>query len=275
MSDCCNKLYLKNGKLEEFVKNPLPETFELTIYEVVRVVDGCVLFLDDHLERFKNSLKLSNIPVPSYFDAIERQLAYYISEIKLTIGNLKFCLVKENDSFQFLIYQIQHSYPTPEQYRTGVEVISHQVVRANPNVKVVHSDIKQIVGELFASNPGIYEIALLDDGNRITEGSKSNLFFVKGNRIYTAHAEKVLCGITRKYVIECAREIGIQCIETDIEYAELNFYEAAFISGTSPKVLPIRKIDQVQFDPLHPTIQKIANQYDALIANYIKSKTRQ
>ena len=48
------------------------------------------------------------------------------------------------------------------------------------------------------SDNKLYEVLLVDRNGRITEGSRSNVFFVKGNKFYTGPSAMVLVGITRK-----------------------------------------------------------------------------
>ncbi len=81
----------------------------------------------------------------------------------------------------------------------------------------------------------------------------------------------VLPGITRLKVIEIANDLNIDCIEENINYKSLQSYDGAFITGTSPKVLPVCKIDEITFDPEYPTISLIMQGYEEMVIRDIES----
>ncbi len=74
-----------------------------------------------------------------------------------------------------------------------------KIVRNNPNIKQYNHVYQQQVRE-FILKTNIYEALLRDDMNCITEGSKSNVFFIRKECVMTAPGEKVLKGITREKV---------------------------------------------------------------------------
>ncbi|NQU34922.1 MAG: aminotransferase class IV [Bacteroidetes bacterium] len=110
---------------------------------------------------------------------------------------------------------------------------------------------------------------LVDENGFVTEGSKSNIFFLKENTLITPKTEQVLPGITRMKVIQIARRMGIKLLEEKISNKSLKLYESAFISGTSPKILPIRNIDEIQFNTKNDTIKKVMDEYELMVSNDI------
>jgi len=88
---------------------------------------------------------------------------------------------------------------------------------------------------------------LVDRNGNLTEGSKSNIFMIKGNEVYTAPLENVLPGVTRGVIIEILKDLHVDFQEKSINESEIKELDALFISGTSPKVLPINKVDNIEF----------------------------
>lgn len=84
---------------------------------------------------------------------------------------------------------------------------------------------------------------LVDDGGNLTEGSGYNVFAVRGGRIVTPGARGVLGGISRRYTIDLARELGIEVAEIDLQAFHLNTADEAFFTGTSPCILPVTRAD--------------------------------
>jgi len=117
----------------------------------------------------------------------------------------------------------------------------------------------------------VYELLLTSDG-KVTEGSRSNIFFIKGQTIFTAPGDSVLKGITRKKIFGVCKKIRFEVIEKVISINELSDYEAAFLSGTSPKVLPIKQIQGLsEYDTQNETLNKVREAYDELIDSYQKT----
>jgi len=90
----------------------------------------------------------------------------------------------------------------------------------------------------------------------ISEGSKSNVFFVLDESIITSPDSQVLLGVTRSKVIEVCKNNGIDVIKRNIYFNELKDFEGAFITGTSNDVLPIKTIDDIVYNSSHNEIVK-------------------
>ena len=86
----------------------------------------------------------------------------------------------------------------------------------------------------------------------------------------TPPKKNVLAGVTRQKVILLCKENNIECIEQEIRVSQLSNFEAAFFSGTSPKVLPVKSIDQINFDPGNELLKRLIKLYDEEIKRYIK-----
>jgi len=118
----------------------------------------------------------------------------------------------------------------------------------------------------------LYEVLLINQEACITEGSKSNFFLVKDNSLYTAPDEAVLKGITRKYVLKIARSAGIEIHFVNLPEASIAEYNAAFICGTSPMILPVRMINDIPFDNQNNTIRELKELYRKEIEGYIRER---
>ena len=99
----------------------------------------------------------------------------------------------------------------------------------------------------------------------ITEGSRSNVFFVKNGEVYTSPTDTVLPGVTRTVIIRILEDAGIPLHYSAIKQEELSGFDAAFISGTSPKVLPVANIGDIAYDVDNPVLRSLMARYDILI----------
>lgn len=104
-----------------------------------------------------------------------------------------------------------------------------------------------IIASLEARKSGYDEAIFLDDDGNIAEGPGENIFFVKGNTLYTPRIGKILPGITRASVIALAPRVGCKVVETVIRPRDLRKYSEAFFVGTAAEVNAIGKINRVVF----------------------------
>jgi branched-chain amino acid aminotransferase len=162
-------------------------------------------------------------------------------------------------------YFIPHAYPTPAMYKDGVEADLFMAVRTDPNIKRMLPEMRQRISE-FVRAENLYDALLVDEEDNLTEGSKTNVFFVQGENIITAPGHQVLKGITRQKVIQLCNQLNYIVIERPIPIIHLQLYHGAFFTGTSPKVLPIRRIANIEYKLPHPVIKAIMEAYDSLMA---------
>jgi len=262
-----HKYFVFNNEIRQ-TENFIPGENEGGIYEVLRVVNGIPLFLKDHLERFYNSAQLSEKSIRFSENQIHTFLKNLIENNEVEIGN-----VLLSYKINLKIFFIQHSYPTTEMYRDGVFCGILNAEREKPNAKVFQTSVRQRADQMLAEN-GFYEVLLTDQFDHISEGSRSNVFFVSDKELVTPPGSKVLLGITRQKTIQLARELNIPVIEHELKISELKHFDAAFITGTSPKILPISKIDGFSFNPKNDIVRQLMKRYEDLIVAYLKLQSR-
>ena len=178
--------YLLN---DELVKNAdgesYPEFEGRTVYEVIRVEDGIAIFLEDHLDRFFRSAAYLDLPLPATAESIEDRVYRLIAANQVGNQNLKFILGKTSKSESVLwIFFTQSIYPPKCYYEEGIATSLFRIERLDPNIKLVRSDYQKAVLQERADK-GVYELLLVDGNEEITEGSRTNVFFVKGKELYT------------------------------------------------------------------------------------------
>lgn len=93
---------------------------------------------------------------------------------------------------------------------------------------------------------GFSEGIALDDRGMVSEGSGENIFLVNNGKLITPPlGASVLPGITRDSVVQIARELGIEVIETAVQRAALYLADEVFFTGTAAEITPIRSIDRI------------------------------
>lgn len=242
---------------------------EKIIYEVLRVIDGKPLFLESHLARMENSFKLINEKFSLKSDDICAKINKLIKSEKKNAGNIKITYkINEN---KLDIFFIDHFYPTDDMYENGVKTILYFGERENPNAKIVNDNFRSKVNKEIQEN-NAFEAILIDRNGFITEGSKSNIFMVRDNKLLTSKTKAVLPGITREKIIEIAQKCGIEVEEVEYNHKDIDKLDGIFISGTSPKVLPINTVGEIKLNPKNDIILSLMKAYNKEVEKYIRSR---
>ncbi|KUG04793.1 branched-chain amino acid aminotransferase [hydrocarbon metagenome] len=245
------------------------------IYEVIRIIDSVPLFSEKHINRLMNSATRSDITLAFSGDYIMKGIYDLVKINGILNGNVKVLLHyigdKANPDLHWYIYFIPHHYPAEEAYSEGVAVILFWAERANPNVKAANSDMRITIDNELKERRA-YEALLVDSHGNITEGSRSNVFFVKNQTLFTASQDTILPGITRDAILEICKKSHYQVIEERVPHENVHLMDAVFITGTSPKVLPVQRIDNFIFESArNPVVLNIIRAYNKLINNYIQT----
>ncbi len=93
---------------------------------------------------------------------------------------------------------------------------------------------------------GFSEGIALDDRGYVSEGSGENLFLVNNGKLITPPlGAAILPGVTRDSVIQIAREMGLEVIETTVQRGALYLADELFFTGTAAEITPIRSVDRI------------------------------
>ncbi len=268
-----NYLALWNNQSIDTTRLPQEEmALQPSIYEVIRVTSGVPLFLEAHIERLKSSVALMAYHLDIPFNVLKEQVNKIISMNKAPELNLKIIVNKlDTANPNIFMFFISSKYPTSEDYRIGVKACTYRAERHTPNAKVVAASFRESVNS-YIKQKGVYEALLVNTKDEITEGSRSNIFLVKDAMIYTPPAKDVLVGITRSRIIDICVNLNITVFEEPIAIARLEKADGLFITGTSPKVLPIASVDDIALKSAENIIiQRILEVYNSMMSLYINA----
>jgi branched-chain amino acid aminotransferase len=141
------------------------------------------------------------------------------------------------------------AYLGPEAIEQGVDVAVSSWRRHAPDVGMAMAKIggqytnsQQVVME--ARDRGVTEGIVLDVFGFVSEGSGENIFVVYDGNIYTPPlSASILGGITRKYVMQIADDLGYTVKEQNIPREMLYAADEVFFTGTAAEVTPIKQVD--------------------------------
>ena len=216
------------------------------IYEVIRVIEGRPIFLKEHFDRMNESIRLSGINGSLNFDEFQISIELLIKENSFKNQNIRVSYYFKNEPVT-LFYYIKSYYPSEEEFNEGIHTVTVKIERENPNIKSFQKDFKDNVARIMEEK-NAFEAILINNDDTVSEGSRSNIFFVKNNKLITSPDGAVLLGVTRSKVISVCEENSIEVEKKTINFTELKHFDGAFITGTSNDVLPIKTIDEIVYN---------------------------
>ena len=261
MNECYGKKFILNGILQpsEMFDKSLVYEGE-SIYEVLRMIKGSPVFFSDHMERLATSVRLQKKEFIASIPMLRKDIISLSRSDRKLDSNLKIVFNYNRGTSNYLVYNIESNYPTEIQYKNGVRGILYFGERKDPESKVINHRLRSSIYHRLI-NEKAYEALLVNEENLITEGSRSNIFFLKDDLLITAPDSLVLSGITRKHILEICSEYGIKVDFSCVRADEISKFDAVFMTGTSPMVLPFNMIDDVHFRVNYQIIERLRKLY--------------
>ena len=141
------------------------------------------------------------------------------------------------------------SYLGDEGKRNGIRAKVSSWRRLSPAGLIPHAKasgqyLNSILAKNEAAQSGFDEAILLDERGLVCEGSGENIFIVRDGQLLTpGQTSSILDGISRKSVIQIAKDLGYPVVEREIARAELYIADEVFLCGTAAELVPVREID--------------------------------
>ncbi|MGI8631057.1 MAG: branched-chain amino acid transaminase [Solirubrobacterales bacterium] len=141
------------------------------------------------------------------------------------------------------------SYLGDEGKRNGIRAKVSSWRRISPESLIPHAKasgqyLNSILAKTESHNAGYDEAILLDAQGTVCEGSGENVFVVRDGTLVTpSHTASILDGISRRSVIQIARDMDLEVTEREIIRSELYLADEVFMCGTAAELVPVREID--------------------------------
>jgi branched-chain amino acid aminotransferase len=228
------------------------------IFEGIRIYNGRVFKLKEHIDRLFDSAKGILLEIPmSHAELVEATVetcrnnklrnGYIRLLVTRGIGNLglnpRTC---KKPSVIIIADKIQ-VYPQ-ELYARGMDIVTVPTVRnlhsaLNPAVKSLNY-LNNIMAKIEANNAGVEEAVMLNAEGFVSECTADNLFIVRNGELFTPPLSAgALYGITRQTVIELAQAAGWKVSEPNLTRYDLFIADECFLTGTGAEIMPVVKID--------------------------------
>lgn len=237
------------------------------IFETTRTFNGQPFRLRDHLERLFIGLRTLEIDCglsvdemaaatletiarnrPAFPDGLDFQIVHNVSRGPLGVYQSAFPQGLHATVTINCWPLTWHLAALAAAYDTGVHAVVPQQ-RAIParlidpkikNRSRIHYQIANL--QVRKIDPQAWAL-LVDEDGFLTEGTGSNFFLVKNQRLFTPEPRNVLRGVTRQAVLELAERLGLPCCESNLEPYDVMTADEAFFTSTPFSIMPATRFN--------------------------------
>ena len=222
------------------------------VYEVLRSYDGKIFALEEHQQRFANSLAAIGIAgvdmdqirsrIQRAFDAAgtaNAKIYFHITRGSAPRDHIWDANLKPN-----FFLTVSQMVDEPDIKTKGIAVSTH------PDWRWKRCDIKSlnllpnVLARQDAARKDCAEAILVDEAGLITEGAASTFFAIFGQTLQTAPlTANILPSITRKYVIQAGENTGLEIVEKSLTSQQAAGADELFIAVTTKDIVPVVKFD--------------------------------
>ena len=228
------------------------------VFEGIRLYDGCVFKLDEHLERLEYSAKAILLDLPMSRQELANAVCETCRANELSNGYVRLVVTRGvghlgltpdgcGPPSVIIIADNIQLYPE-ELYQTGLKIISVPTRRINasalpPAVKSLNY-LNNILAKIEANKVGFQEALMLNEKGEIAECTGDNVFILNKGKLYTPPLDAgSLRGITRGAVMDISEKLGVVCVEQALTRYDLWTADECFLTGTAAEVIPCVEVD--------------------------------
>ena len=222
------------------------------VFEGMRVYGGRVFHLEQHVKRLYESANAFEISIPMSQAELAAAILNWLRANRVRDDFHLRPIVTRGDRFP------PRLDPRFCSGAANVIFVGGPIAPANmKGIRVIVSAVRQIssdaidarikslnygnnlLARLEARRRGVDDALMLDAGGYLAEASAANLFLVKDGELLTPWPKACLAGITRRLVMEVARERGLSVVERDLSTTEVLNADEVFLTGTGTELTPV------------------------------------
>jgi branched-chain amino acid aminotransferase len=233
------------------------------VFETLKIVDGKILFFEDHYFRLMASMRIIRMEIPMSFtlEFLEEEILKLTAINKLEhSARVRFTVFRDEGGFyspttNSISYVIQISPLLNKTYQIEKAIFEVDLYKDYVVTKQLLSTLKttnkmiQVTASIFAKENQLDSCLLINDTKNVIEAISGNLFMLMGSQLITpAISEGCLNGIMRKQIMSLAKQLeGIEIVEKEISPFDLQKADELFITNVIVGIQPITKYRKKDF----------------------------
>lgn len=220
------------------------------IFDYFKTVNGKLLFWEDNLDRFFHSAAIMDLPVLYTRDELKDQITKLMHINKLPNSGIKMLLTGGYSSDGYSISQpnlIITQHPLTRDFRKeqeGIKLISYNYHRPISAAKTTDY-VMGIQAMKKAKKANADDVIYVQNG-LLSECPRANIILITQEGTLISPEKDVLSGITRKHILESARDV-FRIERRDVTIEEMKSAAEAFITSTTKNITPVLSIDDTVY----------------------------
>jgi len=229
------------------------------VWEGLRVIDGGIAFLSEHLSRLYEGAKAIDMDVGLTPAALADRLFDCLDANTMTDGvHIRLMVTRGIKSTPYqdprmtitpatVIIIAEYKLPVAETGARGLSLFTSAFRRTGPDQQDQklnsHSKLNCIQACIQAAKAGADEALMLDPRGFVATCNSTHFFIVRDGDVWTSPGMYCLGGITRKNILRVCAGIGVPAFEKDFSLVDVYGADEAFVTGTFAGVTPVREVD--------------------------------
>ena len=253
------------------------------IWEGLRVFNGRVAFLDQHMERLFEGAKALDFELGLSRAQLAKRIDRLLAANRMRDGvSIRLMISRGIKSTPnqdprvtvggpTIVIIAEFKEPDPELLSRGLRIFTVHVRRGHPDVQDprlnTHSKLNCITACIQAIKAGFDEALMLDPQGFVATCNSTHFFIVRDGEVWTSTGDYCLAGITRANVISLCRHNGIPSFEKNFSLSQVYGAQEAFVTGTLGGVVPVIEVDgrTIGEGKSGPMVQRLQNLYAELV----------
>ena len=260
------------------------------IWEAIRLVNGTLIFFDDHMERLWTASKATGIKFHFSKEELKSIIYKVLNENNMEDGvHVRIMItrgIKKTPSQDprltisdpNLVIIPEYKLADQSSKKIGIKLFTSTIRRGSPDYldpKLnCHSKLHEVQALIQAIEAGADEALMLDVNGFVSTCNSTNFFMIKKGVVYTSTGQYCMNGITRQKVIDVCKVLNVPCKEQNFSLFDLYGADEAFVTGTFAGLTPVNSIDgrQIGNKSNNEISATLDNAYKDLVNQQIKNE---
>ena len=250
------------------------------VFEGIRVYDGEIFKLKEHIDRLFYSAKRMGINIPYSVDEINKATREIVNIQKTQNGYIRPIIWRGSEMMAISAQKNKTnvaiatwewgSYFDPKLKTDGIKLNISSWKKPSPDsipwdTKASGLYMINTLSKHEAEAKGYVDSLMLDYQGNVAEATGANIFFKNtAGELHTPIPDSFLDGITRRCIIDIAKSKGIKVVERKIKPDEISNFVGCFLTGSAAEVTPVASIERYNFK-VCDVIVDLSKSYQGLV----------
>lgn len=261
------------------------------VWEGIRLHQGVLIFIDQHLDRLWQSAAVVGIKLPFSRVELVGKIWETLKANQMEDGvHIRLMItrgIKKTPSQDprllisgpNVVIIAEYKQASPETRARGITLFTSTIRRGTPDTLDprlnCHSKLHEVQALMQALEAGADEALMLDVHGFVSTCNSTNFFIVRKGEVWTSTGQYCMNGITRANIIRACEQHGIPCHQKNFSLFDVYGADEAFVTGTFGGITPVTTLDGKRIgDGSRQLTHRLHDLYEAMIRDEIAKHSK-